>query len=321
MRKLLSVFVALIGLALIVPEADARRTGGGRSVGKQRESINQQATPKAPAQQPQGAQNAQSQQAQPAQAAPGKAAAQQPSGMSRWLGPLAGLAIGAGLASLFFNNGLGGALMGILLLAALVFGALFLFRMLRGNRGARPQEPLRYAGANPYGGQVEPTGSPARVPAPAPAAAPAYGGAAPHSVAATTVGGTAAAPARSPWPADFNAEEFVRHAKVNFAKVQDANDRRDMEALRDYMTPALAAEIEADLRASGDAPQKTEVVTLDAEVLDVTTESGLYIVSVRFSGLIREEAGAEPQPFSEIWHLEKPLNGRSGWQVAGIQQA
>jgi predicted lipid-binding transport protein (Tim44 family) len=236
--------------------------------------------------------------------------------MSRWLGPLAGLAIGAGLASLFMNNGLGGAMMGMLLLAAIVIGAVFLFRMFRGNRGPR-QEPLRYAGATPYG-QVEPTASPA------PSAAPAAsygGGAAPHSIAATTAGATSAAPAASRWPADFNADEFVRHAKVNFVKVQEAHDRKDVDALRDFMTPELAREIEADIRGMGDAAQKTEVVTLDAQVLDVATENGMYVVSVRFSGLIREAPGAEPQPFSEIWHLEKAVDGRTGWQVAGIQQA
>ena len=68
-------------------------------------------------------------------------------------------------------------------------------------------------------------------------------------------------------------------------------------------------------------PQKTEVVTLDAEVLDVATEGDQYVVSTRFSGLIREQASAEPEPFSEIWHLEKPLRGRGGWLVAGIQQS
>lgn len=75
------------------------------------------------------------------------------------------------------------------------------------------------------------------------------------------------------------------------------------------------------MRASGDAPQKTDVVTLNGDVIDVVTDDKLHTVSVRFSGLIREAPGAEPQPFSEVWHLEKPVSGRSGWQVAGIQQA
>src|SRR5687768_2158830 len=138
MRKLLAVIVAIAGLSMIAVEADAKRVGGGRSSGMQREATPQQA-PRAPAQQQQAAPSQQ----QKAQTAP---PAQQPSGMSRWLGPLAGLAIGAGLASLFFNNGMGGALMGMLLLAALVFGAFMLFRMFRG-RGAAQREPLRYAGA------------------------------------------------------------------------------------------------------------------------------------------------------------------------------
>jgi predicted lipid-binding transport protein (Tim44 family) len=140
--------------------------------------------------------------------------------------------------------------------------------------------------------------------------------AAPHSVAAATSG--AAADRR--WPADFNADEFVRHAKLNFAKLQEANDRKDAAALRDFLTPEMFKAIEDEIRASGPAPQKTDIVTLEAEVLDVATEDSSYIVSVRFSGLIREEPGAPPEPFSEVWHLTKPVTGRSGWQLAGIQQ-
>jgi len=294
MRKVLSAIIALIGFSLVALDADARRLGGGRSVGTQREAI----TPRQSA--PQGAKTA------PTQTTPAAPPAQQPSGMSRWLGPLAGLAIGAGLASLFMNNGMGGALAGILLIAALAMGALFLVRMFRGSR-ATPQ-PLRYAAADPYGGNApEPTQSPA------PATMGGY--AAPHSVAATT---------QSPstqLPSDFDEQQFVRHAKLNFVNLQAANDRRDLSSIRDFLTPELCREIESDMRAAGDAPQKTDVVTLDADVLDVATENGKYIVSVRFSGLIRETAGAEPQPFSEIWHLEKPVSGYSGWLVAGIQQA
>src|SRR5688572_26856156 len=177
--RLFSMVAALISLSLIAPDADARRMSGGKSIGKQREAINpNQAAPKTPAQQPQ-----QANPSTPAkQAAPATPAAPQPSGMSRWLGPLAGLALGAGLAALFFNNGLGGALMGILLLAALVFGAVLLFRLL--FRGKPAQQPLRYAGATPYGGSA----APEPIPAPAPVAAPTPVGAAPHSVAATTQG-------------------------------------------------------------------------------------------------------------------------------------
>ena len=216
--------MAVIGLSLIAIDADARRMGGGRNVGKQREAISpQQAAPKAPAQQAAPAQTT-------PQASPTAPPPKPASGMSKWLGPLAGLAIGAGLAALFFNNGLGGALMGILLIAALIFGALMLFRLFRGRR---PAEPLSYAGAGAGAyGQTERTATPA------PAAVPAFGpaaGAAPHSVAATTTGASTA----PRWPADFNAQEFLKQAKPNFIKLQEAHDRKDLAAIRDFLTPEL----------------------------------------------------------------------------------
>lgn len=283
MKKLLSIVIAFLGLGMAAIDAEAARLGGGRSVGTQRAPISQQqAAPKAPAQQQQ-------------QAAPNTTPAPAPTGASKWLGPLAGLALGAGLAALFFNNGFAGALAGILMIVAIIAAAMFVIRMLRGRTASAP---IQYAGAGAQSGSR-------------PASVPLFGGgAAAHSVAATT----------SRWPPGFDANEFVRHAKLNFIQMQAANDAKDLSTMRDFLAPGLFREIEADVRAMGDAPQKTEVVTLDAEVLDVTTENDLYIVSVRFSGLIRETEGEEPKPFSETWHLEKPLNGRTGWLVAGIQQ-
>jgi predicted lipid-binding transport protein (Tim44 family) len=304
MHKLLSVVVALIGLSFVAVDADARRMGGGKSIGKQRQAINpNQAAPRTPPQQQQQ-QATPNTPAQQQQAAPGAAAAQQPSGMSRWLGPLAGLAIGAGLASLFLNNGLAGMLAGLLLAAALAFGIFFLFRLL--TRGRPQHAPLRYTGPGTQVAREMPR-------EPVEPVLGRAGPAAPHSVAATT---SAAAPAR--WPG-FDETQFVRHARMNFVNLQSAYDRNDMVAIRDFVTPELAAEIEKDVRAAGPS-EKTDIVTLDAQVLDVATENGLYVVSVRFSGLMREGA-SEPQPFTELWHLEKPADGRSGWVVSGIQQA
>jgi predicted lipid-binding transport protein (Tim44 family) len=42
---------------------------------------------------------------------------------------------------------------------------------------------------------------------------------------------------------------------------------------------------------------------------------------MRFTGMIHESAGRDAVPIGETRHLEKPLDGRSGWVVAGIQQA
>jgi predicted lipid-binding transport protein (Tim44 family) len=282
MNKLLSILIGLIGLSLIAVDADARRMSGGRNLGMQRSApAQQQAAPKAPAQQ---------QQQQTAPATP----AQQPAGASKWLGPLAGLALGAGLFALFLNNGLAGLLGGLLVMGLIVAAVAFAARALL--RGRVAQAPLQYAGAG--------AGTP-----PTPGTLP--GGAGANSVAAAT----------GRWPAGFNAAEFVRHARLNFVRLQEAYDKKDLSAMRDFLAPEVYREIEADIRGAGGADERTEVLTLEAEVLDVAQESGSYVVSVRFTGMIREAAGRDAVPFGETWHLEKSLDGRSGWVVAGIQQS
>jgi predicted lipid-binding transport protein (Tim44 family) len=270
------VLVALLGLSLVAVDADAaRRLGGGTSVGRQRQMT--PPAPKAPAQAP--------------SAAPATPA-QQPSGMSKWLGPLAGLALGAGLASLFMNNGFAGALGGILMILLIAAAAMFAWRMLR----PKPQSgPLQYAGAGAPGVQSD--------------LSTAFGGGA----------GVQAAAAKR-YPPGFDAEQFARHAKLNFMRLQAVNDQRDLATMRDFMTPGLYAEIAAQVDAAGNAPQETAVVTLNAEVLEVVTEGEAYVASVRFSGAIREAADALPESFSEVWHLEKPIHGNTGWLICGIQQ-
>ena len=280
MNKLMTIFAAVLTLGLIAPDADAaQRLGGGSSIGKQRTITPPAAKPPA-------------QQSAPA-AAPGTPAPQ-PSGMSRWLGPLAGLAIGAGLASMFMGNGLGGAFGSILMMLALAAAVFFVFRMLR----RKPQaEPLQYAGA---GALAAPDAQP--------------------NLSTGFGGGAAAAPAANRFPPGFDAAQFAHHAKLNFTQLQAANDQADLSTMRNFMTPELHAQIQADIQARGAKPQKTDVVTLEAEVLEVVTEGDVYVASVNFSGMIREEGDAAAAPFSEIWHLEKPLNGSSGWLISGIQQ-
>ena len=118
----------------------------------------------------------------------------------------------------------------------------------------------------------------------------------------------------------FDVAQFAHHAKLNFTRLQAANDQGDLSTMRDFMTPELYAQIAADIKARGQTPQKTDVVTLNADVLEVVPEGDVYVASVNFSGMIREEADAAAAPFSETWHLEKPLNGSTGWLISGIQQ-
>jgi predicted lipid-binding transport protein (Tim44 family) len=121
-------------------------------------------------------------------------------------------------------------------------------------------------------------------------------------------------------PAGFNVDAFLREAKKSFLALQEANDRGDVAGIRDLVTDEMFEHLERDVAERGAARQETDVVSLDAQLLELVTESGMHWASIRFSGLIREEAGAAPQAFAEIWNLQKPERGDAGWMLAGIQQ-
>ena len=169
---------------------------------------------------------------------------------------------------------------------------------MRKKAAAAQGNGMQYAGAGaPYGGN-----------APQREFTPAGGSAAPLAAAAANI------------PADFDTEGFVRNAKVNFIRLQAANDAGNLDDIREFTSPEMFAEIKMGMAERGNAKQETDVVQLNAEVLDVAEETGRYIVSVRFSGLIREEMDAAAAPFDEIWHMTKPTDNSRGWVLAGIQQ-
>ncbi len=294
--------------------ADARRMGGGRSLGAQRESI----TPTRPAPSPTApAGNAVSpaQPAAPAAAAtkaPAAAPAAAPSGASRWLGPIAGIAAGLGLAALMSHFGLSEGFGSLLLIAALVIGAIFVLRMFLARRqtaAATPAGAMQYANANDNG----------RTSYDAPAAPSWRGAAKTEPLLAAEPASPAFGVVRKPLPAGFDAPGFAKEAKWQYIQIQRSYDSGDRAALSSVMTPEMNAEVgrELDERVGH---QPTEIVTLDADVLEVTQEADKYWASVRFTGLLREDGEPVPKAVDEIWNLTKPVNGSSGWLLAGIAQ-
>ena len=283
--------------------ADAKRLGGGRSLGTQRQSIAPPAPAAPSATTPSGAAANPVMPAQPGAAAARTAApaAAPASGMSRWLGPIAGIAAGLGLAALMSHLGLSESFGSLLLIGLLVFGAIFLFRMLAARR-AGPQPAVGPRDAllrSSSGAQVSRSSS-----------EPVWGGMNPAApAAASTVS----------LPPGFNPGPFLQQAKTQFVRLQAAYDSGDIAALRDVMTPALRAEVERELAVRG-AHVPTEVSALDADILQVATEGNRHIASIRFNGRIKEDGAREAVPFVEIWHLEKPVDDSSGWLLAGIQQ-
>lgn len=313
MKKFLWMAALATGMvfSLLPMEAEAKRLGGARNSGMQRS-----ATPDKPPQQ-QNATPAQQQAAPGATpAAAGAAAAAAPK--RSWMGPIAGLAAGLGLAALFSHLGLGEELANFVMIALLVMVAIVVIRMLMrrmGGAAAQPALATATASASP---------APARFVDERPgmqreALSPVIGSALKPPLAVPGVSsGTAAAPVL---PAGFDTEGFERLAKMLFIRMQAANDRADLNDLRNFTTPELFAALRLDLQDRGDSAQTTDVVKVDANLIDFAQEGDQQIVSVRFTGLIREEAGAEAAAFDEVWHLVKPLDDSRSWAIAGIQQA
>jgi predicted lipid-binding transport protein (Tim44 family) len=296
-------------MLLAYAPAEAKRMGGGGSVGRQSSNVTQrQATP-------------------PAQA-PAAPAAQTPK--KPWGAMLGGLAAGLGLAWLASSLGLGGAFGQIImfaLLALLVMVAVgFIMRKLKGNQGQ---------GATPYAMQGAGNAATPRNYSPqnvgndssarpwerssmafdATKAGTAAGG---GSMIGSALGGAQS------WgvPAGFDAEGFLKACKTNFVTLQDAWDRSDVNSLRAMMTDEMLEQIKAQLADreshTGGVANKTDVVMLDAQLLGIEELSDVYMASVEFSGMIREDASAGPSPFREVWNMTKPRNG-GGWLVAGVQ--
>ena len=288
----------VLGFTLQIGDAEAKRLGGGSSAGMQRQSV----APSSPA--------APSQEAAPRQAPAAAPAAPAAQPKRSWMGPLAGLAAGLGLAALASHFGFGEGLANMMMIGLLIMAVVMVIGFVMRKKAAAAQQSgmggMQYAGAGADFGRNVPS---------TPDFTPAGGGggvAAP--VAAPVQGGSGFV------PADFDSAGFVRNAKVNFIRLQAANDAGNLDDIREFTTPEMFAEIKMGIAERKGAQQETDVAQLEAEVLDVAEEASRYIVSVRFHGLISEERGAAAQPFDEIWHMTKPRDGSTGWAIAGIQQ-
>jgi predicted lipid-binding transport protein (Tim44 family) len=183
-----------------------------------------------------------------------------------------------------------------LLLAGLLVGLLgfALFRLFAAKRAPQQPRPVQFAG---IGSGIQA----------APGDAPAAAAVEPAQRRAISIPG-------------FEVAPFVRVAKTSFIRLQAANDSGDLDDIRDYTTPEVYAEIAMQVKERQGA-QKTEVVSLDADVVEAVVEDGHEVASVRFWGLIRENDASNPEPFDELWHVRRKAGDRkAAWLIAGIQQ-
>ena len=331
---LIGALVVAVAATSAPMDVQAKRLAAGKSAGMQRNMPARTAPDAVPAKPATPAQ------AQPGTPAAAAAAAPAAAPKRNWMGPLAGLAAGLGIAALLSHFGMGGAAANFLMMALLAAGAVFLVMFLLRRFGPGARTPAlagaglgagATAGSNAGGAQVSWPAQQRVEPAPldvqplqrtgfdtTPAVA--------SLPAATPVESTAAAApvdngvTRAFVPAAFDSEGFARTAKMIFIRLQAANDTADLDDLKRFTTPELYASIRLDITDRGDAPQHTDVVKVETEVLDVANEADRQVVSVRFHGQLVEEKGAAPTAFNEVWHLVKPHDDSRAWAIAGIEQ-
>lgn len=314
--RIWSLFLVLV-LALSGFNAEAaKRMGSGKSFGKQSSNVTQRDA--APASPGQGMSNT-------APKAPAQGAA--PAPKRPWGAMLGGLAAGLGLAwlasSLGMGEGMGQVLM-FIMMALLVGMAVMWFMRKKASAAQSQNSPFAFQGAGaatpPPAYRVDNVGNDA-------SARPWERHSASFDSSSNTSSGSvigSGLTGSQNWgiPSGFDAEGFIKSAKSNFINLQAAWDKSDISSLRSMMTDDMLLEIQAQLaereKQSGDAPNKTDVVMLEATLLGIEELATEYMASVEFSGMIREEPSASPAPFREVWNMTKSKSS-GGWLVAGVQ--
>lgn len=283
------LLVALVTCGLLINDAEARRFGGGRSFGYSRSSSSFSKPSSA------FSNSAYSRPQSPFR---------QGSTASRWFGPIAGLLTGGLLASLFMSHGLGSGLMSWLLVGGLLFIVVTMWKNKR--QQANPQYQPYQDSSNQFARD---------------AAAQFMRNASQqaHSTASNTTSNI--------YPIGFDASAFLRDAKVQFIRMQAAYDQKNLSDIREFTTPEVFAEIQLQLQERGNTDNHTNVMTLEAELLDVENASQLVagadmqtmLASVRFNALIQENRDEPAANTTEIWHFKKEIANQR-WLVAGVQQ-
>ncbi len=280
MQRFLSIALALvIGLTMSL-DANAARFGGGKSMGSAPSHQARQTAPSAPAAAPNAA-------GRPAPAA---------SGASKWLGPLAGIAAGGLLASMFMGGGFQGMqFFDILIMAVIAF---VIFRFIAARR-RKQQAHMAPAGA-PY--QRETFEKPVQN--------------------NSMFGGSSAAAVRPVInaPAWFNEERFLEAARTHFQSLQQHWDANEMDKIAEFVTPQMLQFLKKERADLGDGFQSTYIDNLTVQLDGLDDRADKTIATLTFSGVSKSSRFDQGDVFSESWNMERAPGENQPWLVAGIRQ-
>jgi len=285
LRKLSITIIGIFLLAFLLDGlAEARRVGGGRSFGSRPSYQNKSVAPQ--------------KQTNPAQ--PQQGVAGRPGGLfGGFGGMMGGMLMGGLLGSLLFGGGMRGfggpGLLDILVIGG---GLFLLFRYLKSRRTAAQEGGMAYQGG---GYQPQDRSAPGT----------GWGGVASREDAAVTA---------QVIPPGFDVEDFLKGAKAAYNRLQDSWNKRDLEDIRQFTSREVWEEIKRQAEEEP-ADSKTEIVLVNAKLLEVNSEGDETIASVYFDVLMRESAEEQrPKQVREVWHFSKKEAPGSFWKLEGIQQ-
>jgi predicted lipid-binding transport protein (Tim44 family) len=299
-----SLFIAMLIMLFSIHEAEAKRFGGGSSFGSKPSysqpfqhstspnSVNQPMHTPSPSQQQAATQN--------------QAARQNFANRSGLMGMLGGLAIGGLLGSLFF----GGAFEHINFMDFFIFAgiAYLLYRLFAAKSAKQNQAVGNTMSRTPYNDNIQPAGYQNN-----------------SQTASNSTGFNTDVlfnknkknPASI--PANFDQPDFLAGAERAYRYLQAAWDNNDLSSIRGLTTDKVFAEIQDQLRAS-DSTNKTEIIKLKADLLEVRENGAVMEAAVLFESLMRENDSSE-EIVKELWHFIKPVNSaQPKWFLDGIQQ-
>lgn len=296
------IAVLLIGLSLTlggISDANAKRFGGGSSFGGRSSYSAPYKRAVSPPAQPANQQQA---------ATPNPATNPRSAGRSGLMGMLGGLALGGLLGSLFA----GGGFHGINFMDVLIFGgiAFLLYKWFSAKKTETAPHPAYNRSADngfqsSQTNQSKPAGFDTDI---------LFGNKRNADILESSV------QQRKTIPADFDQKGFLIGAKIAFTNLQKAWDERDFAEIRGLTTDKVFAEIQDQLRASA-ATNRTEILKLEAELLEVRELGSELEAVVLFDTIMREDANAQAGQVREVWHFIKPkVSIQPKWYLDGIQQ-
>ena len=116
------------------------------------------------------------------------------------------------------------------------------------------------------------------------------------------------------------ADDFLKGAKTIYARLQASWDKRDLEDIRQSVSPEVLAEIKQQAQEDPQ-PGKTDLVLINHSILEVREMDNQTVVSVLYDVMMRENGTEMAKQVRELWHFSRETRKPENFRMReGIQQ-